>query len=188
MRKSSKKQRANSYEAGLSDEELQLLHTLCLERSLSLVDMQRAAPSHKGGALDGKQPSLDTISKIATRLRTEQVMVEIDAAEKIMEAARQKAKALPPAEREQTLDAICDLIGNEVIQKTVAGLDAKNRTAAARLLLKRADQKRFDQKFKQQLKSDLEKGLDALYETIKGVPEAVTAFEELKAVVSKATA
>src|SRR4051812_22464202 len=97
--------------------------------------VRASAPRHRGGEFDGSLPSTKTLSKIATRLRTDQVLVEVEAAQKLMEAVRGKAKALPAVEREETLDAICDLVGNEVIQKTVAGLDPKNRTAAARLLL-----------------------------------------------------
>ena len=39
------------------------------------------------------------------------------------------------------IDIACDLVGQEVLQKTMSDEDPKNRTAALRALLKRADQK-----------------------------------------------
>lgn len=184
---SDKRQRPDSYEASLSEEELEQLHALLLDRSLSLDDVKKVAPPHRGGRYDGQLPSTKTLGVIATRLRTDDMLLKIEASAKMMQAVRSKATKACPGQNEEVLDAICDLVGQEVIEKTVAGVDPKNRTAAARILLKRADQKRFDQKFKQQLKTDLEKGLDALYETIKGIPEAVAAFQQLQGIVSKAT-
>lgn len=56
----------------------------------------------------------------------------------MMEQVHVKLSGKAPQE---ILDTVIQLIGQEVIQKTLEGEDPKNRTAAARLLLKREDQK-----------------------------------------------
>jgi hypothetical protein len=46
--------------------------------------------------------------------------------------------------QEELLDEIMDSMAQEVRHKTLKRVDPSGRTAAARLLLKRADQRRFD--------------------------------------------
>lgn len=181
-----KRQRPDSYEASLTADELEQLHLLLSDRSLSLADVQKEIPRHRGGRLDGKVPSTKTLSTIARRLRTESVLSQVEAVAKMMEAVRKKATPALPAQSEATLDIVCDLVGQEVIEKTVSGIDGAGRTKAARILLKRADQKRLDERLKLQSKTDTEKGLDALYESIKANPQARELFEQLRSVIAKA--
>jgi hypothetical protein len=57
---------------------------------------------------------------------------------------------------------------------------------SAKLELKKRELELNREKFRQQIKSDIEKGLDALHSEIKGSPEALQLFDTLKAVVMRA--
>ena len=52
------------------------------------------------------------------------------------------------ANQEEVLDGIMMLISEEVIERTLERLNPEARTSAARLLLKRADQRRVDRRLK----------------------------------------
>jgi hypothetical protein len=59
--------------------------------------------------------------------------------------------------------------------------------------VKRLEQQRqrleFDkQKFENEIREDIEKGLDALYAEVKGNPEALELFNRFRAVITKKTA
>jgi hypothetical protein len=133
-----KDQRADAYEQHLQPEELEQLHALLLQPGLRLSDVRALAPPHRGGPWDGSKPSKRLLSEIGTRLRTEQTLLNLEATAKVMDAVHHKLKGIAD---EEVLDSVISLVGQEVIQKTLSGEDPKNRTAATRLLLKRADQK-----------------------------------------------
>jgi len=139
------KLRSDSYEASLTDEQREALYLLLSDPKLSLKQVSLAAAAWRGGEWDGEQPSIGTIGNIATRIRTEEQLLEVEATAKMLEAVHAK---LAGRSDEATLDAAMELIGQEVIQKTLMKDDPKNRTAAARLMLKRADQRRFDRRMK----------------------------------------
>lgn len=140
------KPRPDSYEAALSDEQREELHALLLSQDLSLAAVRLLAPAWVGGSRDGLKPSIATLSEIGARLRREQMLLNVEAKAKLMEAVRKQAKThaveLTSGQTlEEMIDMACDLVGQEVLQKTMEDVDPKNRTAALRALLKRADQK-----------------------------------------------
>ena len=106
----------------------------------------------------------------------------------LLEAARKKAESLGLGKDEAMLDGILTVVAQEVLNKSLTGEDPKNRTAAAKLLLKRQDQKMERDKFAAAMKSKIEAGLDALFDEVKNNPEALELFGKFKSVVTKATA
>lgn len=140
------KPRSDSYEAALSDEQREELHALLSQPDLSLAAVRKLCPPWKDGPHDGAPPSIETLSKIGLRLRREQMLLNVEAKAKLMEAVRAQAKTHASEMQsgqtlEEMIDVACDLVGQEVLQKTMEDTDPKNRTAALRALLKRADQK-----------------------------------------------
>jgi hypothetical protein len=143
--------RSDSYEDSLSEEQRERLYALLDSRGVSLEEMREAAPSWGPGPRDGDKPSINTLSKIRERRRMEATLNNIEATAKMMEAVRKKFSENPGIladQAEGTLDTAVALIGQEVIEKTLAREDASGRTAAARILLKRADQKLNDRRIK----------------------------------------
>jgi len=140
------KPRSDSYEASLTEEQREELHALLSQPDLSLAQVRLLAPAWGSGPRDGAKPSITNLSQIFSRLRREAMLLNVEAKAKLMEAVRAQAKShASEMESGQTLeemiDIACDLVGQEVLQKTMADEDPKNRTAALRALLKRADQK-----------------------------------------------
>jgi hypothetical protein len=147
------KPRPDSYEATLSQEQREDLHALLSQPDLSLAAVRLLCPKWSRGPRDGSLPSIRALSEIGARLRRERMLLDVDATAKLMEAVRSQVKLrrkeLASGESiEETLDLVCDVVGQEVLQKTVEGADPKNRTAALRALLKRADQKILDRRVK----------------------------------------
>lgn len=152
MSEANSKRRDDSYEESLSDEHREQLYAVCSQQGLSLAAMRKLCPAWGRGPREGAQPSVRCVSEIAARLRREEMLLQVDATAKLMEAVRKKVGAVKSELQsgdsiEQTLDVVCDLVGQEVLQKTVEGQDLKTRNTALQRLLKRADQKRFDKKF-----------------------------------------
>jgi hypothetical protein len=147
------KPRSDSYEAALTEEQREELHALLLSPELSLSAVRKLAPVWPCGPRDGAKPSIGNLSQIAARLRREQMLLNVEAKAKLMEAVRAQAKSHAVEmgsgqTLEQLIDVACDLVGQEVLQKTMAEEDPKNRTAALRALLKRADQKLVDRRIR----------------------------------------
>jgi hypothetical protein len=140
--KAFRKPRCDSYEANLSVEEREELYAWLMEPGLSLRDAQERALPWRGGKRDGKKPSAKAVGKIGRRVRIESAMTELSAAAKVEAAAMARLLAhLPPGSlHEETVDLAMRLISQEVIARTLGGLDPGSRTAAARLMLKRSDQ------------------------------------------------
>lgn len=132
------KPRSDSYEESLSEEKCEQLHALLSDSSLSLMQLRELVPVWGSGPRDGSKPSIASLSAIAARLRRDMTIDRVEDAARMMEQVHVKLSGKAPQE---ILDTVIQLIGQEVIQKTLEGEDPKNRTAAARLLLKREDQK-----------------------------------------------
>lgn len=146
-----RKPRSDSYAAqiqALAPEAWRAFEPLLTDPSLSLAQLQSLAPPWQRGKFKGRRPSLELLSNLATRYRTEAMLLNVQATAKMMEAVKHKVRRQAPDQAEALLDLICDSIGEEVLRKTLEGVDAKGRTAAARLLLKRADQRRFDRRMR----------------------------------------
>ena len=136
--------RSDSYWASLSPSEQEQLQALLEDFSMPLSMVREAAP--KFGAkhkLKGKLPSQHTLGEIRGALRIAATQVKIEATAKLMQAVRGQIGGRTD---DETLDAVLLLVGQEVIQQTLEGEDPKNRTAAARLLLKRKDQQLLERR------------------------------------------
>jgi hypothetical protein len=82
-----------------------------------------------------KKPNPARKPRVASLLR------ELDSDDEAVKKVRAKAGTRP---QEELLEEILEVLALEVRHKTLKGLDPNGRTAAARLLLKRADQRRQD--------------------------------------------
>src|SRR5690349_15966991 len=121
---SDKKIGSDSYEGSLSEEKREALLLLVSQPGLSLQSMQKLAPEWVGGQYDGKKPSLETLSNIATRIRTDNMLLQVEATSKMLEAVSGKIRSA--GHSTEVLDTALSLIGQEVIQKTLEDSDPKN--------------------------------------------------------------
>jgi hypothetical protein len=137
---------AGSYEASLTKEERIELHSL-LAGDESLHEIRGETIPWRDGPDKGTKPSIATLCKIKMRLRTEQMVLGLDQMLTTVRATKEQLAALAkPSDQEQLLDAAMAAIGREVLEKTLEGQDASVQKAVTRLLLKRADQRRFDRR------------------------------------------
>ena len=79
--------------------------------------------------------------KTRHQTRGDSLVRELASDDEAVKNVRAKAEART---QEELLDEIMDVLAQEVRHKTLKRQDPNGRTAAARLLLKRADQRRFD--------------------------------------------
>ena len=93
------------------------------------------------------RPSIACLGRIRWRLGVEEKVGRIEEAAATRRATRRLLKKLVTGtDQEQVLDEVMTLIGEQVIDATLGMESASTRTAAAWLLLRRADQRRFDQR------------------------------------------
>jgi hypothetical protein len=137
---------AGSYEAALTEEQRISLHALLLS-GITLAEAQEEAPPWPVGPDKDKKPSPACLWRIQARLRVKERVKKIETAMFTFRATQKLLKTLVnKTDQEQVLDQAITLIGQQVID---AGLDSSgpsSKTAAAWLLLRRADQRRFDQR------------------------------------------
>ena len=137
---------AASYEAALTEEQRISFHALLLS-GITLAEAREKAPPWPEGPDKDKKPSIACLGKIRVRLGIEERISRIEEARATMRATQKLLKSLVnKTDQEQVLDQAMTLIGQQVID---AGLDLNgpsSKTAAAWLLLRRADQRRFDQR------------------------------------------
>jgi hypothetical protein len=79
--------------------------------------------------------------KRSRKPRGESLLLELESDDEAVKKVRAKAGTRA---QEELLDEILEVLALEVRHKTLKRLDPNGRTAAARLLLKRADQRRQD--------------------------------------------
>ena len=136
----------SSYEAALTEEQRIEFHALLLS-GITLARAQAQALPWPDGPEKDKKPSISSLGKIRARLRIEERWSRIEEAKALMRATQTLLKGMVnKTDQEQVLDQAMTLIGQQVID---AGLDLNgpsSKTAAAWLLLRRADQRRFDQR------------------------------------------
>jgi hypothetical protein len=135
-----KKLHASSYEAQLAPEELRDLHRHLTAPGTSLLQTQQNAPPWRNGPLAGTKPSLGTLSKIASRLRAESHLLDMEATEKTLRAIVQKLQKNPNCPSE-LIDQLCGLAGHDYIRSYINHEPAGDRVALFRLLLKREEQR-----------------------------------------------
>jgi hypothetical protein len=137
---------AGSYEAALTEEQRIEFHALLLSGITLAEARDKVLPWPQGPDKD-KKPSIACLGKIRLRLGIEERISRIEEARATMRATRTLLRSLVnKTDQEQVLDQAMTLIGQQVID---AGLDLNgpsSKTAAAWLLLRRADQRRFDQR------------------------------------------
>jgi len=137
-----RKKRSDRYETALTLKEKEQLITILLNPKWSVEQMCRRAPPWAKGKRKGQQPKAGVIGRLAREVRMEFVAQQMEGAEQTRAAMvlRMFKDAPPDAIHEEMVNLAMQLISQEVITKTVDGLDPASRTAAARLMLKRSDQ------------------------------------------------
>jgi hypothetical protein len=171
--------RPDSYEATLTAKERRSLYVMLLCGRESLEEIQEQAIPWRSDEKKGQKPEISTLWKIQTRLRMERIVSRVNEScgklEIYKELLMPMAKAM---HQEQLLDWIMTLISEEVIDRTLERLNPEARTAAAKLLLKRADQRRVDRRL-DMLEAEFKK------ETPPDKPGTGLAFEEKEARMKK---
>jgi|GEM_PF-3226177 len=155
---------AGSYEAALTEAQRISLHALLLS-GITLSEAQEKVPPWPDGPEKDKKPSTTSLWRIQVRLRVKERVQKIEMAMVTFRATQTLLqKLVNKTDQEKVLDQAMTLIGQQVID---AGLDVHgptSKTAAAWLLLRRADQRRFDQRtaiFEAQAGKARETGEDA---------------------------
>jgi hypothetical protein len=140
--KSYKKLRCDSYEATLTPKQLKQLHAWLLDPGLPQKEVSRRCRPWPSGKRAGKRPCPSGLAKIGRRLRMEAAVNELEAAASVKEAAMVKMlqEAAPEALHEGMVNVMMMRIAQDVIQRTLQGLDPSSRTAAAKLVLERSNQ------------------------------------------------
>jgi hypothetical protein len=135
-----------SYEAALTEEQRISLHALLLS-GITLAQAQKEALPWPEGPDKDHKPSPACLWRIKARLRNEQRFLRLETAAATLRATQKLLKRLvKTTDQEQVLDQAMTLIGQQVID---AGLEldgAASNSTAAWMLLRRADQRRFDQR------------------------------------------
>jgi hypothetical protein len=138
--------RGDSYEASLTPEELEELHDL-VRSEKTITEICAASVPWRDGEGKGHKPSPQTIGRIKARLDLDDILQEIEGTAAFVEETKYGLDALVKGtDAEKVLDRAMMLIGQEVIHRTLKRLNPMARTAAAKLLLKRADQRRVDRR------------------------------------------
>jgi hypothetical protein len=139
--------RPDSYEATLTAKERESLYAMLLPGRETLEEVQEKAIPWRSGEKKGQKPDTGTLWKIQQRLRMLRMVSKLSVTCEKFERYRDLlAPMAKSAHQEQLLDWIMTLISEEVIDYTLERLHPEARTAAARLLLKRADQRRVDRR------------------------------------------
>jgi hypothetical protein len=138
--------REGSYAAALTGEQRISLYALLLS-GISVAEACEKAVPWPEGKEKGHKPSEPCLWRIRRRLRIEERVRKIEIATATFRATQSLLQNLVnKTDQEKVLDQAVTLIAQQVID---AGLDLNgpsSKTAAAWLLLRRADQRRFDQR------------------------------------------
>jgi len=139
--------RSDSYLASLTDEQRLAVQLLLEDYSLPLREVrQQCPPFGPKHAQAGKQPSEHTLSELRQELRQQRVLRNIDTADKMVRAVREKLGGRTDAD---TLDTVLMLVGQEVIEASLNNGDPESqdqRTKAAKLLLKQKELKLLERR------------------------------------------
>jgi hypothetical protein len=144
-----KKLRSDTYEAQLTEEEREQLYVWLAPDDVSLAAVSQKAPVWRTGRFAGRRPSPLTLRGIAAMMRTETAMAELQITDQVARELSEKLEQMYGRGKmlDKMLDRIMALIGNEVMKRTLKGLDPRARAEAAKLLLRRSDQKLNREKF-----------------------------------------
>ena len=91
---------------------------------------------------------MTSLCNIRHDLRLESLVIEAESNVRLKSDfdKRSASASLAPRDPELAIDLALSMIAEEVISQTLLQLDPKDRNASMRLLLKRADQRRWDRK------------------------------------------
>ena len=148
----------NTYEGTLTEKQRRVLYRM-LRSEMPFDEVLDKAPPWGSGPDAGKQPSLRTLYNINERLELEAILVGLEGTSALVGKTTKELRPFVNGDGEQILDRALELIGSEVIRRTLYRLNPGARTAAARLLLKRADQRRVDRRL-DMLEADFKKGTE----------------------------
>jgi len=112
---------------------------------ITLAQAQQKALAWATGPEIGKKPSIACLGKIRVRLRLVERIARLEGVAVTRRATRNLLRRLVKGtDQELILDEAMALIGEQVIDASLGMDDATARAATAWLLLRRADQRRFD--------------------------------------------
>ena len=132
---------AGSYEAALTEDQRDALHALLLSDA-DMLEVRQKAPLWPHGPEQGRRPSIDSLWRIKQRLNIEDQVRHIEMAQATIDAMQPLVqKMVSKTNMETLLDQVVVLVAQEA---AAAGLPSK--ATAARMLLQRAGQHRFDQR------------------------------------------
>ena len=135
-----------SYESTLNEEQRAEFRAMLLS-DITLAQTQQKALAWATGPDIGKKPSIACLGKIRVRLRLEERIARIEGVAVTRRATRNLLRrVVKGTDQEQILDEAMTLIGERVIDASLGVDGASTSATAAWLLLRRADQRRFDQR------------------------------------------
>jgi hypothetical protein len=135
-----------SYESTLNEEQRAEFRALLLS-DITLAKAQQKTLAWATGPDIGKKPYIACLGKIRVRLRLEERIARLEGVAVTRRATRNLLRRLVKGtDQEQILDEAMTLIGEQVIDASIGMEGASTSAAAAWLLLRRADQRRFDQR------------------------------------------
>ncbi len=138
--------REGSYAAALTEEQRISLYALLLS-GISVAEARLKAPPWPNGTEKDKQPSKPCLWRIRKRLLIEERLRKIEIATATFRATQKLLSSLVnKTDQEKVLDQAMTLIGQQVIDASLDSNGPSSKTAAAWLLLRRADQRRYDQR------------------------------------------
>lgn len=119
---------------------------LLLLSDITLAEVQQKALAWATGPDIGKKPSIASLGRSRVRVRLEEQIARIEGIAVTRRATRNLLRrAVKGMDQEQILDEAMALIGQQAIDASI-GMDGAATQTAAWLLLRRADQRRFDQR------------------------------------------
>lgn len=135
-----------SYESTLTDEQRTEFRALLLS-DITLADAQQKVLAWPTGRDIGKKPTIGCLGKIRVRLKLEEKIARIEGVAVTRRVTRKLLRrAVKGTDQEEILDYAMALIGEQVIDASLGMDSGSTQTAAAWLLLRRADQRRSDQR------------------------------------------
>ena len=143
--------RPDSYEHALarcSVDMLDQFYALALSPGVTLQQIQSQAPKWPGGLRDGSTPAISTLGEIVKRLRAETALNGLGVVSQFVEQLRSKLEAAPGANTQPVVEAVCTLIGQELIERRLSGVSMADSVKAVKVLLQREDQKIDERKLK----------------------------------------
>lgn len=152
-----RKPRSDSYEAQLSVTELDTLHQSLQQPNVNLKQLQAQLPAWRSGPHQGEKPTIRTLQNIATRLRAEELLLEMEAAGEILKTAQHQAPSVLNAAPTRFLNQICGLLAQEILEKTVKREDPCVRACLIRLLLRQQEIMVAKMKYQRQTAEDFDR-------------------------------